>query len=189
VTGLKGAWDQYEWESAVGVMGSTTTDRSRGAISDSGFKSVVGNYDPSQTDPLFFNREYKIGQPNTAAVLNTLFPENGYDGKITQYFWDGKVSGDITTFNGRPVGLAVGADLRHEKFLITPTANLLAGDIVSNGAATADAKRTTGSMFAEMNLPLTSQLEVQAAGASTSSRALGRTCRRSWRCVSKSTKS
>lgn len=164
LTGLKGDWAQYQWESAIGVMGSKTTDRSRGAISDSGFKSVVGNYDPAQTDPLFFNRDYKIGQTNSPAVLNTLFPENGYDGKITQYFWDGKVAGDVTTFNGRPVGVAVGADLRHEKYLIMPTANLLAGDIVSNGAATADAQRSTGSMFAEVNLPVTSQLEVQAAG-------------------------
>lgn len=164
LAGVKGSWNQYEWESAAGMMGSTTKDRSRGAISDSGFKQVIGNYDPSQTDPLFFNRDYKIGKVNTPAVLNTLFPVNGYDGKITQVFVDSKLNGDLTTFNGRPVGIAAGVDLRHESFLITPTANLLAGDIVSNGAASADAARTHGSLFAELNLPLSASLEVQAAG-------------------------
>lgn len=164
LAGLKGSWNQYEWESAAGVMGSKTKDRSRGSFSDSGFKQVIGNYDPSQTDPLFFNRDYKIGKVNTPAVLNTLFPVNGYDGSITQVFVDSKLNGDITTFNGRPVSVAAGVDLRHESFLITPTANLLAGDIVGNGAVSADAARTHGSMFAEINVPLAAGLEVQAAG-------------------------
>ncbi|CDG82604.1 TonB-dependent receptor domain-containing protein [Janthinobacterium agaricidamnosum] len=163
LTGLRGTWDKYDWETAIGVMGSKTTDRSRGAISDSGFKQVIGNYDPSQDDPLFFNRDYKIGQKNSDAVLNTLFPENGYDGKITQVFLDGKISGEIASYQGRPVSLAVGGDIRHESFKITPTANLQAGDIVSNGASSADASRNTVALFSELNFPLTSKLDLQAA--------------------------
>ncbi|MGJ9417782.1 TonB-dependent receptor plug domain-containing protein [Massilia sp. CMS3.1] len=168
LTGLKGTWDKYDWETAAGVMGSKTKMRSRGTLSASGFKQVIGDYSQFDEnyvalDPNFFNRDYKIGQQNSAQVLNTLFPENGYDGKITQFFVDGKISGEIAQIGGRSVGLALGGELRHEKFEINPTANLLNGDIVGNGSATANAKRMTGAAFAEVNVPVTDKLELNGA--------------------------
>ena len=168
LAGLKGNWNKYDWETAVGVMGSKTKMRGRGAFSASGFRQVIGDYtqydaDFTPLDPNFFNREYKIGQPNSAQVLDTLFPQQGYDGKITQTFIDGKMSGEVANIGGRAVGLAVGAELRHEKFEINPTANLLSGDIVGYGSATANAKRMTGAAFAEMNIPVLPPLELNAA--------------------------
>ena len=168
LAGLKGNWGKYDWESAIGVMGSKTTDRSRGgSFSVAGFTEVIGipGYDDNGNlrDPQFFNRAYKIGQKNTDAVINTLFPENGYDGKISQQFWDGRISGVIGQFGGRDVSMALGADVRHEKFLITPSANLLAGDIVSNGAASANSARTSTSAFTEVDVPLTGKLNLTGA--------------------------
>jgi iron complex outermembrane receptor protein len=161
LTGLRGNWNNFDWETAAGVMGGKTSMQSRGALSDSGFKQVIGDY--TTDDPNFFNHDYKIGQQNSADVLNRLFPMNGYDGKITQYFVDGKISGDVAHIDGRGVGLAVGAELRHEKFDITPTDNLLAGDIVSNGASSAHAKRNTGAAYVEVSVPVTATLELDAA--------------------------
>lgn len=172
LTGLKGAWRNYEWDVAGGIMGGKTKSRSRGAISASGFKEVIGDYTKFTTDadgyayvtdPNFFNRAYKIGQQNSPEVLNKLFPANGYDGKVTQYFIDGKVNGEVTSFNGRPVGMAVGGEVRHEKFDISPSANLRAGDIVGYGSSTALASRNTGAAFAEINVPLLSTLELVGA--------------------------
>ncbi|QNA88170.1 TonB-dependent receptor [Massilia sp. Dwa41.01b] len=168
LVGLKGSWNDYDWETAAGVTGGKTKMRGRGAFSASGFKQVIGDYtqfdaDFTPTDPTFFNKGYKIGQPNSAEVLNTLFPEQGYDGKITQTFLDGKISGEIAKIGGRGVGLAVGGEVRHEKFEINPTANLLAGDIVGNGSATANAKRMTGAAFAEIEAPVTSTLTLTGA--------------------------
>jgi len=169
LTGLKGQWNTFDWESAVGIMGSKTKDRTYGSLSDSGFIKEVGDYtkvDPntgSVLDPNFFNHGYKIGQKNSADVLNTLFPAQGYDGKITQYFADAKLSGEVGKIGGRAIGLAVGMELRHEKFQITPTDNLLSGDIVGYGVSSADASRTTEAAFTEINLPLTSTLEVVGA--------------------------
>ena len=168
LAGLKGNWGKYDWESALGVMGSKTTDRSRGGFfSVTGFTQVIGtpgyDADGNLLDPQFFNRSYKLGQPNSPEVLAALFPENGYDGKITQQFWDGRVSGAVGQLRGRDVMMALGADVRHEKFLITPTANLLAGDIVSNGAASADASRTSTSAFAEIEVPLSDKLNLTGA--------------------------
>ncbi|MES2951697.1 MAG: TonB-dependent receptor [Pseudomonadota bacterium] len=165
LTGLKGSWGNYEWDSAIGVMGSTAKDRSRGNFSESGFLQLIGNYDPAQTDATFFNKPggYRIGQPNSDAVINTLFPAHGTDGEIKQYFWDGKISGDVGTINDRPIAMALGFDVRRESFTITPTANRLAGDIVGYGSAATDASRTHSSVFAEVNLPVTQSLEVTGA--------------------------
>lgn len=167
--GVKGNWRGYDWETAGGVMGSKTKLRMAGALSDSGFKKEVGdynNFDPdtfSVLDPNFFNRGYKIGQVNSPEVLNTLFPANGYDGKITQYFVDAKLSGEVGKIADRAINIAAGVELRHEKFTITPTDNLLQGDIVGYGAATANASRNTEAAFAEINLPLTATLDLTGA--------------------------
>lgn len=169
LTGLKGNWNTYDWETAVGAMGGKTKNRSRGALSDSGFRKEVGdytNFDPdtfSVRDPNFFNHGYKIGQVNSPEVINTLFPESGYDGKITQYFADAKISGEVGKIGERAIGLAAGVEVRRESFKITPTDNLLNGDVVGNGAATADASRTTEAAFTEISLPLTSTIDVTGA--------------------------
>lgn len=163
LTGVKGSLaNKWDWEAALGIMGGKTKDRSRGGyFSDSGFKEVIGDYNID--DPLFFNRAYKLGQINSPEVINKLFPENGYDGKVTQTFIDLKASGQLGDIGGRPVMVAVGGDVRHEKIRIRPTANLLAGDIVSNGASSADASRTNESLFAEISAPVLEKLELVGA--------------------------
>lgn len=172
VTGLRGVVGKYDWESAVGIMGGKTTNYERGNFSASGFKKVIGDYDKVKLndkgkyvldDPLFFNRDYKLGQPNSAEVLNTLFPQYGTVGKVTQYFVDGKISGEVASFNGRPITMAVGGDVRHEKFSINVTDNILSGDIVGRGAATANASRYTSALFTEANVPLLKGLDLIGA--------------------------
>lgn len=167
--GVKGNWRSFDWESAAGIMGSKTKLRSAGALSDSGFKQQVGdynNYDPdtfSVRDPNFFNHGYQIGKVNSPEVLNALFPVNGYDGKITQYFVDAKLTGEVGKIADRAINIAAGVELRHEKFKIMPTDNLLQGDIVGYGSATANASRSTQAAFAEVNLPITSTFDVIGA--------------------------
>jgi len=167
LTGIKGTLpNKWDWEAALGVMGGKTKDRSRGGFfSVSGFRQVIGeDRDPAlYPDPDFFNREYKLGQMNSPDVIARLFPENGYDGKITQTFIDLKANGQVGSIANRPVSVAVGGDVRHEKIRIMPTANLLAGDIVSNGASAADASRTNESLFAEISLPVLEKLELIGA--------------------------
>ncbi|MEY4563228.1 MAG: hypothetical protein RLZZ618_2505 [Pseudomonadota bacterium] len=172
LTGLRGIWQGFDWQSAVGTMGGTSVNRQRGFFSDSGFKAVIGDYNhglesngtvPVPRDPLFFNRAYRIGQPNSAEVLNALFPSFEHVGRINQTFVDGRMSGPVGSLGGRPIDMAFGFDLRRESLTITPSANLASGDIVGFGVATTDAKRSFGSLFTEANLPVTERLEVQAA--------------------------
>jgi iron complex outermembrane receptor protein len=177
--GLKGSWGDYDWESAVGVMGSRETDIQRGAFpSASAWDKYIGcasslncvTADPNSgiyvsNDPNYFNQPggYKIGGGNSDAVLNALFPNVGFTGQYTQSFWDGKVSGPLATLSAGTLSYAVGAELRNEKFTITPTDNLKAGDIVANGFSAADASRTFGAMYGELSVPILKNLESQIA--------------------------
>ncbi|MGM9487937.1 TonB-dependent receptor plug domain-containing protein [Ideonella sp. YS5] len=166
LAGLQGMWDSYDWELAGGVMGGRTRDRQRGGFSDSGFKQVIGDYTATTLPPDFFNKPdgYRIGQPNSAAVLDTLFPTYGYTGTIVQAFVDGKITGDIARWDSGNVGLATGFDLRHEQARITPSQSLATGDIVGNGLSSSDASRSYEAVFAELSLPLMKTLEAQVAG-------------------------
>ena len=166
--GVQGVWSNFDWEVAGGVMGGRTRDKQRGAFSESGFKAMIGDYKDGiePVDPDFFNKPngYHIGQKNSSAVLNTLFPTFGYKGDTTQTFVDGKISGDIAKWDAGSVGLATGFDLRHEKMTITPDDRLASGDIVGFGVSQSDASRSFGAVFAELSLPLAKSLEAQVAG-------------------------
>jgi len=160
--GLRGRHEGFDWEGAAGVAGSKVVNETRGLFSDSGFKALIGDYTLAH-DPLFFNRGYRIGGPNSAEVLAQLFPIVTHTGRMKQAFIDGKVAGPVGRIGGRPVDMAFGFDLRHESLDITPSDNLRTGDIVGFGVAETHGKRTFGAVFAEANLPVTERLEIQAA--------------------------
>lgn len=166
LAGLRGTFGKYDWESAIGVLGSKVKDRQRGAFSDSGFKQVIGDYTQDVLSPDFFNQPggYVIGGPNTSEVLNTLFPTYGQSGETRQIWWDGKVSGEIMPMNGGSLGFAAGLDLRHETFKITASENIRNGDIVGFGDAETDASRNFGAVFGELSIPLAKTLTAQVAG-------------------------
>lgn len=172
LAGLRGTYKTWDWESAVSLMGSKVDDVQRGAFSDSGFKQVIGDYkgsvfvaSPIPLDPDFFNKPggYQIGQPNSAAVIDTLFPRFGYKAETRQIAIDGKISGEVMNLPAGPLSIATGFDLRNEKMDISPSANLLAGDIVGFGLVSSHAKRTFGAIFGELTAPVTKDLEAQVA--------------------------
>lgn len=172
LAGLRGTYKTWDWESAVSLMGSKVDDRQRGAFSDSGFKQVIGDYkgsifvdSPIPLDPDFFNKPngYKIGQPNSAAVIDTLFPNFGYKAETRQIAVDGKMSGELMNLPAGPLSVATGFELRNERMDISPSANLLAGDIVGVGLVSSHATRTFGAVFGELTAPVTKNLEAQVA--------------------------
>lgn len=171
VAGLRGTGGPQEWETAVSLLGSSTSQlEHQRQFSKSGFSSMIGGTtdtsDPnSPIDPNYFNIPggYRIGGPNSAQVLATLFPDFGSKGKLTQAGWDGKVSGDLGQLDAGPIAYATGFDLRHEQWKITPSANTLAGDIVGYGSSQTDAARTYGAVFGELEVPVTTALDTQWA--------------------------
>jgi len=173
LTGLRGTFHDWDYETAVGVNGAHTKDRQRGFFSLSGFKQVIG--DPGQPDPItgelpelppdYFNKPggYVIGGPNSQEVLDTLFPAFGWDATTRQYFVDGNATGKIYDLPAGPVMLSAGFELDHESQVLTPTANLGASDIVGLSFSASDASRNYGALFSEMTLPLSKQAELRLA--------------------------
>lgn len=165
LAGLSGVGSNYDWEASIGFLGSKVDDVQYGTLSNSGFIEVIGDYNQATLAPDFFNRPggYRIGQQNSAEVINKLFPKFGSTGKTTQTVLDAKITGELGQLAGGPIGLAAGVDIRREKFTITPTDNLAAGDIVGFGLSQTDGRRTFGASFGEVSLPFTKSLEVQLA--------------------------
>jgi iron complex outermembrane recepter protein len=169
-TGLRGAVGGYDWETSLSLLGSKATQAYRGNISKSGFQKTIGGTTDlsnrnSAVDPNFFNMPngYRLGQHNSDAVLDVLFPSHGTDGKLTQTALDGKVSGEIAMLPAGPLSFAAGYDLRHERSAITPSAHEQSGDIVGLASAQTDASRTFGAVFGELDVPVVDTLNAQVA--------------------------
>ncbi|MBT9456064.1 MAG: TonB-dependent receptor [Burkholderiaceae bacterium] len=87
---------------------------------------------------------------------------------------DGKISKALMALEGGDLALALGAELRRENTTFTPSALLLSNNIAGDrdsglaAGSTTDIKatddsRSVGSVFAELNAPITKQLELQLA--------------------------
>ena len=178
LSGLKGSIKDWDYDTAIGVMGGFTRDRSRGQFSVSGFDQEVGNpgqFDTNPDSPTyggltpvaadFFNVPggYKIGGPNSAAVLNTLFPQYGFDGTYRQYFADGNVTNAIAQLPAGPLQLSLGGEIRHESMVLTPTANLLANDIVGYAQSQSDGERTFEAVYGELQIPIITKMQANLA--------------------------
>ena len=176
--GLRGNFNEFEWESAAGIMGSKVTSNQQGVFSSSGFIQEIGNYNNyypntnpnvnlayNASDVNFFNQPngYHPGQVNSAAVLNTLFPVFSNTGKTEAEFIDSKITGPLFALPAGNVNFALGGELRHESMNIGVSNNLQTGDIVGYGISTADASRNVESLYTELNIPALKNLEFTPA--------------------------
>ena len=174
LTGLKGSVHDWDFDTAIGVMGGHTKDRSRGDFSLSGFLKEVGDpgtfdFDQGQMTPVsadFFNvaNGYKIGGPNSAQVLSTLFPQYGFDGTYRQYFLDGNITGAIAQLPAGPLQLSVGGEARHESMVLSPTSNLVSNDIVGFAQSSSNGSRNFGAVFTELQVPIIKGMQANLAG-------------------------
>ncbi len=82
---------------------------------------------------------------------------------------DGKVSKSLMAMEGGDMAIAIGAEARRERTSFTPSALLLSNNIAGDrgtGAAelkATDDSRRVWSIFSELNIPVSKQLEVQLA--------------------------
>lgn len=83
--------------------------------------------------------------------------------------FDGKISKSLMAMEGGDMAIAIGAETRRERTSFTPSALLLSNNIAGDrgtGAATlkaTDDSRRVWSIFSELNIPFTKQLEMQLA--------------------------
>jgi iron complex outermembrane receptor protein len=102
----------------------------------------------------------------TAFLQDSLLLGQFLKAKVNSSALDFKASRDLMAMAGGPLGFAIGGEVRHDKaeYLVD---RALAGQASSSGYADAQdqrGSRTIRALFAELNLPLIKDLEVNLAG-------------------------
>ncbi|RTL44267.1 MAG: TonB-dependent receptor [Burkholderiales bacterium] len=99
------------------------------------------------------------------AIAAAKYTGSTLDGKATQKILDAKLSGDLYELPAGPIGYAIGAQYRDEKYTSVPSAALFSGDIAGLGGAQAgvDKGRKTDAYFAELVVPVLKNLEGDVA--------------------------
>ncbi len=78
---------------------------------------------------------------------------------------DAKISTSLMELGGGALGVAAGLNARDERYVLTPAAATLTGDVIGLGGAIqpVNARRNVWAMFTEVNAPFTKELEANLA--------------------------
>lgn len=110
-----------------------------------------------------------FGETTDQAALDAVraaeFRGTSYSSKTSTTSVDIKGSREIWTLPAGAVGMALGAELRREKFQYDPSIAIQTGDIAGLGgnAFPVLGARNVGSMYAEMSIPIVKQLDADVA--------------------------
>jgi iron complex outermembrane receptor protein len=110
-----------------------------------------------------------FGETTDQAALDAVraaeFRGTSYSSKTSTTSVDIKGSREIWTLPAGAVGMALGAELRREKFQYDPSVAIQAGDVAGLGgnAFPVLGARNVGSMYAEMSIPIVKQLDADVA--------------------------
>lgn len=173
--GLRGAWNDWDWESAIFYTAAETNDEAN-RIQASKFQAAINSTDPALAYNIFTGGD--INNPNTGD--STLNPQSVIDQFMTQVSRDSKTSlasvdfkvsnGDIYQLPAGSVGVAMGVEFRRETFeddrddlldgsmpfVDAVTGQELSGSDVIGSSPTPDSKadRNVTSAYAEFIVPL-----------------------------------
>lgn len=151
LVGMDGTDFGWDWNTAIGVMGSKADNDLRSAKHAANYLAAINS------------GEYRFGGQNSPELLNRMFPTVTFAGESKQYFADIKASRELMQLSGGALGLAVGADLRREEFDSWTSENVANAEIVGYGSIAVTGARNIAAAFAELNAPLTKKLEVNGA--------------------------
>jgi iron complex outermembrane receptor protein len=115
--------------------------------------------------PITASSPYNLDRPsmNSPALRASMFGTDERTSKSELTFIDTRATTEIGRLPGGPVGFALGIEYRDESIKGIPSELLLNGGILGQASTFVDGERTSLAMFGELALPLTRQLEVQAA--------------------------
>lgn len=167
--GLQGTHFGWDWDTAVAGAKAEASSDYRNLMSYSGLLNS-GSVGPG-VGLIFVNGAntgkqgafIPFGATNSAAVVDAITTNTLRKSSAEVLTADFKATRELFQLPGGPAGMAVGVDFRTEKLKDTPDAQLLAGDILNFGYTGTTGKRDVWAAYAEAILPLTKQLEVQAA--------------------------
>ncbi|RSZ58741.1 TonB-dependent receptor [Massilia atriviolacea] len=151
MVGLEGSDYGWDWNTAVGAMGSKVENTIRGGKHAANYLAAINS------------GEYKFGGVNSPELLNKMFPNLLFGGESKQVFIDFKATRELMQLSGGPLSLAVGGDFRTDSFDAYVSDNISNAEIVSYGSINVTGKRHISAAFAELNAPITKSLELNAA--------------------------
>jgi len=163
--GAKYSLRSWDFDSAIGYSLSDIESTSRSLLT---FPTIAALNIPATLQPptpVSVGAPYNLNQPslNSAALRGSLVQDTSRKAESELRFIDTKLSGEIGTLPGGPIGLALGAEYREEE--INSPADTLArtGGVLGQGSTSVEGKRDVIVGFGELALPLTRQIEAQLA--------------------------
>ena len=173
VAGLKGTVSAWDFDTGVAFSEVKQTDTSTKNINWRVKNALLNPTAANVAAATAFSSSYaslpagsywRIGENaglNSAAVYDALLSNKQREGYSRQYGADIKVSREFGKLDGGPIGVAFGAEARHE-------ANNLPfydgqGDFIGLSLTAYGGKRDVMAAYSEVLLPITQQLELNAA--------------------------
>ena len=151
LAGLEGNDFGWDWNTAIGAMGSKVVNNMRSAKHAATYLAAINS------------GEYKFGGVNSPELLNRMFPNILFGGESKQYWIDAKATRELMQLSGGPLSLAIGGDYRKDSFNAYVSDNVANAEIVGFGSINVSGSRNISAAFAELNAPLTKKLELNGA--------------------------
>ncbi|WLI89985.1 TonB-dependent receptor [Massilia sp. R2A-15] len=151
LAGLEGTDFGWEWNTAIGAMGSRVVNDMRGGKHAANYLAAINS------------GEYKFFGQNSAELLNRMFPTITFGGESKQTWIDAKATRELMQLSGGPLSLAIGGDYRRDSFNAYVSDNIANAEIVGYGSINVSGARNISAAFAELNAPITKKLELNGA--------------------------
>ncbi|MCH8537263.1 MAG: TonB-dependent receptor [Alkalimonas sp.] len=188
VSALAGDIGHWEWESAILLSRSESTQKATagiynrykyhagiaGELCSDGSIADYDGFDLSCASGTSLAGVYNPFLQNDAgneAILALAQEVPTRDGRSTVYGWDARFSGELFELDAGFVGAALGLELRREEITDVPSLNARARpendylvDVFGFGSSLSEASRTQAAAFAEVYVPLSDSVELLAAG-------------------------
>jgi iron complex outermembrane receptor protein len=147
----------WSWEIGATFAQSLITDIARNQIRASELQAAF-NGTWSRHPGSFLN---PFGPTPNQQMVNDLFTISTGSRKATVQMYDGNITGQLFQIEGRPVGVAVGGEVRREFLRSDPDTAAYVG---SGGGSPFRGNRRVYSAYVETTVPILKQLEFQLAG-------------------------
>lgn len=153
IAGVRGSIDQWDYESAVGYSQNKLNSVHHKYLLADGITEALrqGGYDP-----------FKMR--NEPSAVNALFTDVGRRATSRLESWDAKLTNEkLFALPGGNVGFASGVSVIHEYMQDRSDQAVYDGKIENWAATGSKGGRTVKSIYAELNIPVLKNLEMQAA--------------------------
>lgn len=153
VVGIEGNFGTYDYNVGLGQAKNKAVNVDGGYfLSDKMFAAIAAKtFDPFSTN-------------NPQSVIDSIKSSDTRTGETTNTFVDARISTEMGSLAGGPIGVAAGISLGKEEISDIPGANSRTGNIfgsIQQSQVVSD--RSLSAAFAELSLPFTKEIEAQVA--------------------------